>query len=1160
MVMFELIYRSRRSTLVVLGLVGCAFLALGQSQIRHSMLIPFDQPRSPFIPDRYTLVLSDAPVAERFASRENLQTAQADTYRKQVEAAQAQVKSQLAARHFEVLGSVSMLQNVIFVSAPASRLGELQSIPGVVAVKPARKMKLLVNRATALANAQQAWTVVGGQSNAGAGIKIGIIDTGIDQTHPALQDSSLSTPSGFPKGVAAYTTNKVIVARSYVSMLIGTNPSNSLPDDTSPRDRIGHGTFNAVVAAGNSVATPAVSTTGGAMTISGIAPKAWLGNYKVSGSPGVDEFATDQTLIAAVNDAVSDGMDVISCSIGGLAFSDAASDPVAAAFEAATKFAVVVAAAGDAGSDSYYDGYNYPGFNTISSPSNAPDVISVGATLNSHVLNPSVTVNAAGAPSSLKGIGAAVGDSYFYPSYFGASQAPLVDITTAGDTTGLACNALPAGSLSGAYALILRGTCSFDTKAANAQNAGAIGFVYYMADTTSPINPEGINEFGPAVMVSQSAGQALKSYIDANPGAVVTVDLNGQEQDLTAWNSAFGAALQVNVAANQLASYSSMGPTPDGQLKPDLVAVGGFDVGIGLDPNDPYLPAPSGMYSATQSYDPNQSFNVNVFSSNRYAAGDGTSFATPLVAGAAALLKQAHPSLQPAQIKSLLVNNAAQNVTQDDFGDPADAQWFGAGSLDANAAITANVTVAPSTVSFGVLNSATLPISKTLTLTNFGSSSVTLNATVSCCAVNGSTGGKLSTVAVSPTSVTLAAGATSTITVSLSGTKPLASEYSGSVVLTGSNTTLRIPFMAIQAAGSVSNVLPLGGGEGVPGTDFGASYVQITDAYGAAVAGASVTYTASPRGSVTMKSVTGEPACSPASSTTSVTCPSDQFGNSYVDVVAGTAIAQPSVDFTVAGCSICGGSFSYNVQAAPNVTSVSDSAAGRTTVAPGSYVSVYGTGLSNYTDNNDGTTDALAANGTYTVLPLHIDYVSVTFDVPSAGISVPAHVVYASPTQVNIQLPWELQGQTSAQMKVVLDGDLFGNVVTVPIANFSPSFFTYGSNIAIAQDSGFNLITTTNMAKRGSLIIIYANGLGPVNSQPASGDPAASSASTTTQPVTVSFGGVNATPSFSGLTPGLQGLYQLNVTVPSTVTPGSAVPVTISVGGVTSAQATLPIQ
>lgn len=1160
--MFAAIFRARRGTALVVGLCGCALLGFGQK--RHSQRMPYDQPPNQIVPNRYTLVLSDPAVVERFADRTALASAQADSYRRQVDAAQAHVKSELAARKITVLGSISTLHNLVFVSATADRVPDLQSIPGVASVVPVRRLHVMLNRATALANAQQAWTAVGGQGSAGAGIKIAIIDTGIDQTHPALQDSSLSMPSGFPKGVTAFTTNKVIVARSYVGMLSSTDPTFSTPDDTTPRDRQGHGTFNAVVAAGVSTTTPALSTGGSPITISGMAPKAWLGNYKVEGSPGMNEFATDQALIQAVEDAVNDGMDVISCSVGGFAYSDAASDPLASAFEGATKVAVVVAAAGDDGSDSYYSGYSYPGLNTISTPSNAPDVISVGATLNSHVLQPTVTVTASSAPSSLKGIAAMVGDSYFYPSSFGSSSAPLVDITQIGDSTGLACNSLPAHSLDNSYALILRGTCSFDVKAANAQTAGAIGFVYYMADSSTTINPEGINEYGPAVMISNSAGTALKSYIDSNPGAVVSVDLNGMEQDITAWQSLNGANLGVTVAANQLASYSSMGPTPDGTLKPDMVAVGGFDVGLGPDINDPYVPAPGGMYSATQNYDPNQSYYANVFSANRYAAADGTSFATPMVAGAAAILKQLHPSLQPAQIRSLLVNYAAQNITLDDFGDQADAEWFGAGSLDAAASTTGTITAVPATVSFGILNNATLPITKTITLTNIGSGSANVSASVNCCTTNGSPSAKLSQIAVSPTSLTIAAGGTGTITVTFSGSKPAASEYSGSVVVTAGNSTLRIPFMAIEASGTAYNVLPLGGGEGAPGADLGTSYVQITDAYGAPVAGAVVTFSldsSSPRGSLTMKGVSGEPACTPTSSTSSISCPSDQFGNAYVDVVAGSAESQPSVDFSVAGNSGLSGSFSYNVQTAPAITSVSDSAGGKSPVAPGSYVSIYGSNLSDFTDVNLGITDARAADGSYTVLPLQLDFVSVSFDVPSANISVPARIVYVSPTQVNIVVPWELQGQTSAQMKVVLDGDLFSSVTTVPLATYAPAFFTYGSNIAIAQDSGYNLITTTNPAKRGSLIVMYVNGLGPVSNQPATGDPASATAiSQTTQPVTVSFGGTTATATFSGLTPGLQGLYQLNITVPSGATTGSAVPVTVSINGVTSAQATLPIQ
>src|SRR6185437_5287211 len=160
---------------------------------------------------------------------------------------------------------------------------------------------------------------LGGITNAGLGMKIGVLDSGIDQSHPAFQDASLPIPAGFPKCTAghpedcAYTNNKVIVARSYVRLLAaGSNPANpaadDLPDDYSPRDRDGHGTAVASVAAAVPVTVPATSTTGASFTIQGMAPKAYLGNYKIAGSPGVDENASDQTMIQAVEDAVSDGM------------------------------------------------------------------------------------------------------------------------------------------------------------------------------------------------------------------------------------------------------------------------------------------------------------------------------------------------------------------------------------------------------------------------------------------------------------------------------------------------------------------------------------------------------------------------------------------------------------------------------------------------------------------------------------------------------------------------------------------------------------------------------------------------------------------------------------------------------------------------------------
>ena len=257
------------------------------------------QPPQPtqFIPNQYILLLEDAPVSARFAAREQMRTTAAVAYRQQVETKQAAVRQELAARNFQVFGSVSVLVNAIFVGAPASRVAELQSIPGVIGVRPVRRFKLALNRATQLMNAPAAWNVLGGASNAGKGIKIAILDSGIDQTHPAFQDSTLPMPAGFPICTTghpedcAYTSNKVIVARSYVRMLAaGSNPRNpaadSMPDDYSPRDRDGHGTAVASCAAANSTATPAITTTGGPLTIVGHGAQGLPGQLQGYGKSG----------------------------------------------------------------------------------------------------------------------------------------------------------------------------------------------------------------------------------------------------------------------------------------------------------------------------------------------------------------------------------------------------------------------------------------------------------------------------------------------------------------------------------------------------------------------------------------------------------------------------------------------------------------------------------------------------------------------------------------------------------------------------------------------------------------------------------------------------------------------------------------------------------
>ena len=254
----------------------------------------------------------------------------------------------------------------------------------------------MLNAAVDLVGVPAAWSAIGGSANAGAGVKIGIIDTGIDQNHPGFKDTGFTAPSGFPTGDTAYTNNKVIVARSYVSMLVDPDPIYSTPDDLSPRDRQGHGTAIAMIAAG-------VQNTGPLGTITGVAPKAFLGNYKVFGSPGVNEYTFRSVWIQALTDAVNDHMDIVTLSLGegDPAFfgpldkgTNVCGDPIcdvgAQAVENASSLGTLVVAAAGNGGDIGQKGVTRQ---TVNSPGTAPSAIAVGASANSHLVYQTVRVN-----------------------------------------------------------------------------------------------------------------------------------------------------------------------------------------------------------------------------------------------------------------------------------------------------------------------------------------------------------------------------------------------------------------------------------------------------------------------------------------------------------------------------------------------------------------------------------------------------------------------------------------------------------------------------------------------------------------------------------------------------------------------------------------------
>src|SRR5580692_10392685 len=166
-------------------------------------------------------------------------------------------------------------------------------------------------------------------------------------------------------------------------------------------------------------------------------------------------------------------------------------------------------------------------------------------------------------------------------------------------------------------------------------------------------------------------------------------------------------------------------------------------------------------------------------------------------------------------------------------------------------------------------------------------------------------------------------------------------------------------------------------------------------------------------------------------------------------------------------------------------------------------------------------------------------------------------------TQLNVMIPWELQGATSALVKVNVDGIVDSNVLTIPLVTYAPQLFQ-NSGIAAAIDAttyGANPtpISASNPAHAGDSVQLYGNGLGPVYNQPASGAVASfNPLPATKSPCTVTVGGQNAPVSYCGLA-GYPAEYQINITVPSGLAAGNQ-PVVLTTGGVSSKAANLPVK
>jgi uncharacterized protein (TIGR03437 family) len=172
----------------------------------------------------------------------------------------------------------------------------------------------------------------------------------------------------------------------------------------------------------------------------------------------------------------------------------------------------------------------------------------------------------------------------------------------------------------------------------------------------------------------------------------------------------------------------------------------------------------------------------------------------------------------------------------------------------------------------------------------------------------------------------------------------------------------------------------------------------------------------------------------------------------------------------------------------------------------------------------------------------------------------PVPIFYATPGQLGIQIPFEAAG-ASVTVSVSVGGQA-STPATVPLALVAPGIFTAsqdGKGAGAVTHANGSLVTTQNPAQPGEVVILYATGLGQVTPAVATGALPAGLSSAVT-PVTVSIGGIGVIPAFTGLAGCCVGLNQINVQVPSGVSPGNAVPVVLSVGGQMSNTATIAVQ
>ena len=600
----------------------------------------------------------------------------------------------------QVVKGYDLSLNAVSVKLNGTKLTTIRKAPQVVRAELQGLYHKLSDPDLDIISATEGWAAAGASSaTAGEGVKVGVIDSGIDVGHPCFADNGY--PAHLQLGDRKYTNNKVVVARVF------NNKLNQNGFDAKAVDS--HGTHVAGTIACNYDTEATVEGAQIPYGISGVAPRALLGNYNVF--PGNVEDARSEDILNALEAAYTDGMDIVNMSLGGGAHG--IQDLLTIAVDNLDRANMISAvAAGNSG----------PGHYTVESPGSAARALTAGAsTVNHQVTNP-ITAGAASAAG-------VIGD-FGVPSAYPVTGTLRVLAGDGVSGLNLACAPLAPAASADSIALIQRGVCDFSLKLYYTQQAG-----YSAAIVANRVD-------GAPFTMGKGAAPSDPTI----PGWMVGLDT------VPALMAADGAAVSIAAPAytypfydaDVMADFSSQGPTDvDFRAKPDVVAPG-----------------------------------VNVLSSipTSYCGGDpcfaffqGTSMATPHLAGVAAIIRQQHPAWPAWAIRSAVVNTADTGVLEKYTldGPATDVNVSGAGRVDVESAAGAVALLSPVSVSFGATPAGS-GVTKTVAVTvlNGGTTDATWSVGI---APYGSASGVSFKTSVS--SVQLAAGASATFTVSATFSK-----------------------------------------------------------------------------------------------------------------------------------------------------------------------------------------------------------------------------------------------------------------------------------------------------------------------------------------------------------------------------------------------------